>query len=224
MNRLRFSIGSFLVVVSALALGLGTIVSQSELAAAIAFTVFVSMLGLAATVACAPRSERRAFCAGFAIFALTYWLVEFQSPDGSSAARWPAGWISVTSSAGSPPQGPALITRQVLQWIERNLTPNRRIGSRVMAAFNSNGRYYPATIVQEGSGQFQIQWVDGGALQWTPANLIVADSPTALVAGHAVMGGLFALLGGVLTLLFKVRSEAADERAISLPAESSRPS
>jgi hypothetical protein len=127
MNRHRFSIGSFLIVVSDLGLGLGAIVSQSEVATALAFSSFVSMLSLAAAVAISPRSERRVFCTGFAIFGLIYWLVEFQAPDVS------------------------------------------------------------------------------------------------LAASDAVMGGLFALVGGVLTLLFKVRSEAADERAISLPAESSRP-
>ncbi len=77
-----------------------------------------------------------------------------------------------------------------------------------MAAWNNNGRYYPATVVKEGEGQYEIQWVDGGTLQWTPTHLISPDIPTPLVASHAVMGSLFALFGGVLTLLLRERSDA----------------
>jgi len=41
----------------------------------------------------------------------------------------------------------------------------------------------------------------------TARHLIVADTPTPLVASHAVMGGLFALLGGILTLLLRDKGE-----------------
>ena len=208
MNRFRFSIGSFLVVVSALGLGLGAIVSQSEAATALAFTAFMSMLGLAAAIALSPRAERRAFCTGFAIFGLIYWLVEFQAPDGSPVATTiTSGLVTWQDLRSGPPKGPTLATRNLLNLIERSLTPNYRVGSRVMAAWNNNGRYYPATIVQEGEGQFQVQWVDGGTFQWTPTNLIAPEIPTPLVASHALMGGLFALLGGVLTLLLWDKGE-----------------
>jgi hypothetical protein len=208
MNRFRFSMGSFLVVVSALGLGLGAIVSQSEAATALAFTAFMSLLGLAAAIALSPRGERRAFCTGFAIFGLIYWLVEFQAPDGAPVVTTiTSGWVSWQDSRSGSPKGPTLATRNLLNLIERSLTPNYRVGSRVRAAWNNNGRYYPATIVQEGQGIYQIQWVDGGTLQWTPANLIAPDIPTPLVASHAVMGGLFALMGGVLTLLLREKGE-----------------
>jgi len=210
MNRFRFSMGSFLVVITLLALGLGAIASQSAAAASLAYTAFLSLLCLAAAVAVAPQSPRRAFCAGFAIFGFIYWLVEFQVPD-TSAGRAPAntGWVVSPPDRGERAE-PMLTTRQLIHLIERNLTPRRTVGSPVMAAWTNNGRYYPATIVQEGSGQYQIQWVDGGTLQWTPTGQIVANSPLPMVAGHALMGSLFALFGGVLTLMLRERSDAGE--------------
>jgi DNA repair Crb2-like protein len=201
MNRLRFSIGSFLAVITLVALGLGAIASQSIVAASLAYTVFISLVCLAAAVAIAPHSPRRAFCAGFAVFGLAYWLVEFQIPD-SSTGRLPVatGWAVGPQNRVEQAQL-MLITREILYLVERNLTPRREVGTPVMAVWANNGRYYPATIVQQGEGQYQIQWVDGGTLQWTPSRQITANSPLPLVAGHALMGGLFALLGGALTLL-----------------------
>ena len=45
MSRFRFSIGSFLGVVTLLALGLAALVSQSTLGASVAYTTFLSLLG-----------------------------------------------------------------------------------------------------------------------------------------------------------------------------------
>jgi hypothetical protein len=221
MNRFRFSIGSILAVITVLGLGLGAIASQSALAACMAYTLFVGVLCLAGSVALAPQSPRRAFCTGFAIFGLVYWLVEFHVQEAPAAGIGAPG----TAWTTSPPVGGnqaelTLVTRPLIVMIERNMTPRLAVGTPVLARWANNGRYYRATIVQEANGQYQVQWVDGGTTQWTAPGLIVADSEQPMVAGHALMGGLFALLGGVLTALFaperSARSETSTGRAATV--------
>jgi hypothetical protein len=197
MNRFHFSIRSFLAVITLLALGLGAMASQSELAASCALTVFLSLVGLATAVAFVRRAPNRAFWIGFAVFGWMYWWVEFTLPGSAATPAWTTGSLGTSSQLGSPP-GPGLITGRFIRFVEANVTPNRQPGSPVMARWTNNGRYYPATIVQESHGQIQVKWVDGGTFQWTPANLITANAPQLVVAGHALMGSLFGLVGGIL--------------------------
>jgi hypothetical protein len=84
--------------------------------------------------------------------------------------------------------------------VETKLIRNRQVGAKVMAQLAS-GNYYPGTIVAVNGGQYQVQWVDGST-QWTPPNLIWSDPAATRLACHALLGGLFALVGAVLATLF----------------------
>ena len=203
MSRFRFSIGSFLGAITLLAVGLAAIVSQSTWAASLSFTVFLLVLGVATTLAVVPGNSRRLFCTGFAIFGWLYWFTEFQVPTSSVPQQlWTTG-----SSTGlprpespGPRPGPGLITRELISLIETNLSSNRTVGAQVMAELTGSG-YYPGTIVAVDGGQFEVQWVDGSR-QWTPPSLIWSDPAGTRLACHSLLGGLFALLGAVLAMLF----------------------
>ena len=54
------------------------------------------------------------------------------------------------------------------------------------------------TFVEAKDGQYLIVWDDGSPQQWTPPSQILPNSPNLRLAGHATLGGLFALLGGVI--------------------------
>jgi hypothetical protein len=203
MTRFRFSIGSVLVVVTLLALGLAALVSQSTVGASASYTVFLSLLGLATTLSIVPGSRHRLFCAGFAVFGWLYWFTEFSLPTNSVPQQlWTTG-----SSSGFPrpessedPGGPGLITRELITFVETHLIRKRQVGAQVMAQLSS-GNYYPGTIVAVDDGQYQVQWVDG-SLQWTAPNQIWLDPAGTRLACHSLMGGLFALFGAVLASFF----------------------
>jgi hypothetical protein len=203
MSRFRFSIGSVLSVVTLLALGLAALVSQSTLGASVAYTAFLSLLGLATTLATVPGSRHRLFCAGFAVFGWLYWFTEFKLPTNSVPQQL---WTTGTSTGAPRPEpsddrsGPGLITREIITFVETNLIRKRQVGTQVMAELTSGG-YYPATIVAARGGQYQVQWVDG-TKQWTPPHLIWSDPADTRLACHSLIGGLFALFGAVLASLF----------------------
>jgi hypothetical protein len=203
MSRFRFSIASFLGVVTLLALGLAALVSQSTMGASVAYTAFLSLLGLATTLAIAPGSRHRVFCAGFAVFGWLYWFTEFNLPTATLPQQlWTTG-----SSVGLPKpespddrSGPGLITRELITFVEANLKRHRRVGAQVMAELTSSG-YFPGTIVAVDGSQYQVQWVDG-TRQWTPQHLIWSDPAGTRVSCHSLIGGLFALFGAVLASFF----------------------
>src|SRR4029453_8426861 len=92
MSRFRFSIGSCLGAITLLALGLAALVSQSAVGASVAYTEFLSLLGLATTLAIVPGSGQRLFCAGFAVFGWLYWFTEFELPRESVPQQlWTTG-------------------------------------------------------------------------------------------------------------------------------------
>jgi hypothetical protein len=217
MSRFRFSIGSFLGAITLLALGLAALVSQSSVGASVALTAFLSILGLATTLAIVPGSSRRLFCAGFAVFGWIYWFTEFELPAASVPQQlWTTG-ISTglpKPEASDDRSGPGLITRELIAFVESKLLRNRRVGAQVMAQLTSSG-YFPGTIVAVEDGQYQVQWVDG-TTQWTPPNLIWSDPAGTRLACHSLVGGLFALFGGVLASCFA----GAHCFAGALPAES----
>ena len=203
MSRFRYSIGSFLCVVTLLALGLAALVSQSTVGVSIAYTVFLSLLGLATTLAFVPASRHRLFCAGFAVFGWFYWFTEFKLPTNSVPQQlWTTG-----SSSGLPrPEssddgsGPGLILRELITFVETRLIRKRQVGGQVMAQLSS-GNYYPGTIVAVDGEQIQVQWVDGTS-QWTAPHQIWIDPAGTRLACHSLMGGLFALFGALLATFF----------------------
>jgi hypothetical protein len=208
MSRFRYSIGSFLGAITLLALGLAAIVSQSTWGASLAYTVFLLLLGVATTLAVVPGNSRRLFCTGFAIFGWLYWFTEFKLPASSVPQQL---WTTGTSTGVPRPEssdaglGPGLITRQLIAFLETNLSGKRRVGALVMAELSSGG-YYPGTIVAVDGDQFEVQWVDGSR-QWTQPNLIWSDPASTRLACHSLLGGLFALLGAVLATLLAGRPQ-----------------
>lgn len=199
MNRFRFSLGSFLAVVTLLALGLATMSSQSRLAASAALTAYVIMLCVSLAGALMPQAANRPFWIGFAIFGWTYWFVEFDAGAASSQpARVPTtSFISGVVVQQPPQSNVGLLTQDLINFLETSVTPGRSVGSKVMGQWRG-GSYYSGTITEVRDGQYLIVWDDGSAPQWTPPSGILPHSPSLRVAAHATIGGLFALLGGVV--------------------------
>lgn len=202
MSRFRFSIATFLTVVTLLALGMGAMASQSRLATSAAFTVFLVLLGVASAGAILATGPKRAFWVGFAAFGWTYWFIEFDMGRGSNLGPQP---VATTISFFSRQMGPrpqptgatGLFTSDLMDWLESVITANLRVGAKVTAQWRS-GAYYTGTIAQASAGQYLIIWDDGSPQQWTPPSQILPNSPNLRLAGHATFGGLFALLGGIL--------------------------
>jgi hypothetical protein len=203
MSRFRFSLSSFLIVVTLFGCGLAAMVSQSRLATSVAFTAFLVLLcvALAGAILGGPN---RAFWLGLAIFGWTYWFVEFDA-GGSSVRPAPTNFRILISQAmasqpSAPPASAGLLTSELMDLLEARITPNRSVGSKVIAQWRG-GTYYSGTITEEKDGQYLIVWDDGSAPQWTPPSQIQPSSPNLRIAAHATLGGLFALLGGVLVAL-----------------------
>lgn len=212
MNRFRFSLTSFLVVVTLLAVGLGAMASQSPLAASAALTAYLVLICVALAGAILPHAPNRAFWIGLAIFGWTYWFFEFDTHLASSGQpRTTAIALSsgLIMSQPAAPQRLGLVTQDAIDFLETRITPGRSVGSKVMGQWRG-GSYYPGTIVEAGDGQYLITWDDGSPQQWTPSNQILPHSPSLRVAAHATLGGLFALFGGVLVaVLFGGKKQTA---------------
>jgi hypothetical protein len=201
MSRFRFSIATFLTVVTLLALGLSSMASQSRLATSAVFTVFLVLLGVASAGAILATGPKRAFWVGFAVFGWTYWFIEFDTGRGSTLGPQPiVSSISFfTGRVGSRPQSATtgLLTSDLMDWVESAISANLRVGAKVTAQWRGSS-YYTGTIAQASGGQYLIIWDDGSPQQWTPPSQILPNSPNLRLAGHATFGGLFALLGGAL--------------------------
>jgi hypothetical protein len=203
MNRFRFSIRSFLIVVTLLAGGLAAIVSQSRLATSLAYTAFLVLLCVSLAGAILAGNNR-AFWLGLATFGWMYWFVEFDASGGKPRPAASIAFLSsLVASQPSPPPAPAgLLTSELMELLEARMTPSREVGSKVIAQWRG-GTYYSGTISDAKDGQYLIVWDDGSAPQWTPPSQIQPNSPNLRIAAHATLGGLFALVGGVLVgLLF----------------------
>ena len=196
MERFRFSMTTFLIVITLLAGGLAAIVSQSRVAASAAYSGFLALISLALVGAIISQESRRVFCLGFALFGWCYWFVEYKQ---SPIPQYPYVTFYGLSGTSQSSQPTGLITTELLTLLEENLSPNRKVGSQVMAQWRG-GSYYPGVITEaDRKGNYLVAWSDGSAAQWTASNLIQPGAPQMRVAGHAVMGSLWALLGGVLS-------------------------
>ena len=94
-----------------------------------------------------------------------------------------------------------------MAWLESTISAKLVVGSKVTAQYR-NGSYYPGTIMQVTGGEYLVVWDDGSPRQWTPPRQILPNSPNLRVAAHATLGGLFALLGGVLVMIVFGRGKA----------------
>ncbi|MDX1947647.1 MAG: hypothetical protein SFU86_19775 [Pirellulaceae bacterium] len=204
MSRFRFSIGAFLLVITLVALAMSAVVSQSRIGGTAATTVFLALICLAVAGAILRPLPARAFWLGFAIFGWAYWFAEFDAGGGQGGGT-SIRWLGPVPTAS---RSPVLLTHDLVAWLEANLTPNRKIGARVMAQWRG-GSYYSGTIQEVNGNDYLVKWDDGSAPQWTPSAQIATSSPAILPATHSLCGGLFALLGGILvaTLFGYVETE-----------------
>ncbi len=202
------------------AFGLAATVSQSELAGSAAFTVFLGLLCLATAGAILRVLPERAFWLGFALFGWTYWMCEFEVELPSSRGGVLRG-IFFSGPISSPGQTrPGLVTSHLIQYLASNLAPSRTVGSKVMGQWRG-GSYYSGTISEARGEEYLIIWDDGSSPQWTHTTQILPNSPSILVAGHSLCGGLFALIGGALAaILF---GGVASERRATESQASGRP-
>jgi len=216
MSRFRFSIAGFFLVVTLVAFGLAASVSQSEMAGSAAFTVFLGLLCLATAGAILRPLPARAFWVGFALFGWTYWMCEFETELPPAQRGFVGGsFFYGSSSSNSASNRPSLVTRHLIQLMADSLTPSRSVGSKVMGQWRG-GSYYSGTISQANGDQYLIIWDDGSTPQWTPTTQIMPNSPSVLVAGHSLCGGLFALIGGALAaILFGASSPDRKQSAAS---------
>jgi len=202
MARFRFTIAGFFLVLTLVAFGLAATVSQSELAGSAAYTVFLGLLCLSVAGAILRPLPARAFWLGFALFGWTYFLCEFESELPSPQSGFGGRILTsfYVSSSSSASNRPSLVTRHLIQLMANNMTPSRSVGSKVMGQWRG-GSYYSGTISDVNGDQYLIIWDDGSAPQWTPTTQIQPMSPSILVGGHSLCGGLFALLGGTLAAI-----------------------
>jgi hypothetical protein len=216
MSRFHFTIAGALLVTTLAAFGLAALVSQSVLAGSAAYTLFVGLIGLATAGAIVRPLPARAFWLGMTLFGWIYWHTEFEievRPRGGGFAGGGAAFYvaTLTGASSSEPASPSLITRQLLQIVVDSQSAQRTVGSRVMGQWRG-GTYYHGTISEMKGDEYLIVWDDGSAPQWTPASGILPDSPTVLVAGHSLFGGLFALVGGVLSAVIFGRTSRAEKQ------------
>jgi hypothetical protein len=196
MLRFRFTIAGFFLVLTLVGLGLAAMVSQSDLAGHLAYTVFLALLCLSIAGAILRNLPARAFWLGFALFGGAYWLVEFDVEQGSPQRVLPGGIL--LSSNSSTPNRPRLLSTDLIRAIAASVSPNHSVGSKVVAQWRG-GSYYSGTITEVNGGQYLIRWDDGSPAQWTAGSQIKPSSASVLVGGHSLCGGLFALLGAILT-------------------------
>lgn len=194
MGRFTFSITSFLIVVTLLALGFSAYVSQSEWTADLTYTLFLGLLCLATCGAALVRGSQQRFWLGYAIFGWCYWSMGF---DVALTSNRSYQGMSIWSSQGTQVSGPRLFSSDLLDYAETHLTASRKVGAKVMAQWRG-GSYYPGTITQITGEQYLVAWDDGSGPQLTSAAQIQALKTHSRVAGHAILGSLAALLGGML--------------------------
>ncbi len=197
MTRFRFTIAGFFLVLTLVAFGLAATVSQSELAGSAAYTLFVGLLCLAAAGAILRPLPARAFWLGFALFGWTYWMVEYETELPTPQQTYLTRFIGMGATPNQASGRPTLVTRHLLSAIAASVIPSREVGTKVIAQWRG-GSYYTGMITEAKGEQYLIVWDDGSAPQWTPTTQILPSSPSILVAGHSLCGGLFALLGGIL--------------------------
>lgn len=183
-----------------LSIGLWAYVNQSDWAANITYTLFFACLCLATGAAAILRDDRRPFWLGVAIFGWAYWLIGFDVSLSTSRAQ-PVGFWAYSNI--QPSTGPRLFTSDLLDLAEQHLTASRQVGAVVMAQWRNGGLYRGTITAVTDDNQFVVQWDDGSAPQTTPGSQVFPLKTHSRVAGHSVLGGLFALAGGItLACLF----------------------
>jgi hypothetical protein len=184
MRGIRFTVAGVLWAVLVLALVLGLLISDSSWVGGLAFTAFFALLALTLVGALVGRANTRVFCVGCAVFGTMYALCTFGGFGTSGAAA-----------------NPELPTTRMLEWLASLRRPTPYLGAHVMAQWN-NGSYYPSRIMEYDpqAAMYRVRWDDGSADSWVTLGQIQVTTMSAVRNGHAALGLLAALAGGVVSL------------------------
>lgn len=160
---------------------------------------------LATAGAIISRGGQQRFWIGFAVFGWAYWFLGFDLTLNTSRQSYQAYWGYPNNSTLTTQ--PRLFTSDLLDFGETLQVPRRQVGDKVIAQWRGGG-YYPGTIKELQDGQYLVAWDDGSAPSPTPLSGIQGYYAHSRVAGHAVLGSLLALCGGLLAAwLFEPRED-----------------
>jgi hypothetical protein len=216
----RVSLRAVLVAIAILAAGLAAVVSQSRTAASLAFTVFWVANLIAVAGAIVTRSRLRAFCVGFAVFGLGYWLIAFEIDSADVTNGNPWVWFRgriLYRRIGDDAhrESDRFITSQLVDLIESSVRPSLAPGAQVNAQFNG-GAYYTGKVGSFDGTNYVIVWDDGTAPSPVPPAGIRGWTQHVRTSAHSMIGLLFALIGGVAT-------RASFDRSVGSPVRRSLP-
>jgi hypothetical protein len=208
MFRFQYSMAGLMAAVLLVALACAALLSDSQWVASAAFTAHVALFALAVVGAIARSGDARIFWVGVAVFSWAY-----------SQAAWPdAGtvWHNPWDSRAAPTH-PGLLTDPLLDAVAEIRVP-RHVGAKVSAQW-SNSAYYAATIVEIKDGMYRVSWDDRSPDSWVRIDQMRVDKRHTHAVGHAVLGTLIALGGGVLCRrLFAARNRKAEEERVQSTA------
>jgi hypothetical protein len=185
MPGLRFSLLGVLGTVLVLALVLAVLISDAAWVGGLAFTAFFALLALALVGALVGRDNARVFSVGCAVFGALYaWCV-----------------FGGFGQTGALSTGYDLPSVRMLEWLATLRQPGPYIGAHVMAQWN-NSSYYPSRIMEfdPDKALYRVRWDDGSSDSWVTMGQIQMTTLTAVRNGHAALGLLAALGGGVVSL------------------------
>lgn len=213
MRSLRFSLKTFLGIVTLLALDFGTIAADSMLASSMAYVLFLALFCFASAAAFLSQTQDKPFWTGFAVFACVYWLTAI-GPHGLILDR--SGATGGYANGAASPASPAQLADDLLAIVEDKLAATHAVGAHAFVRWRGGG-YYWGTILQSQGGQYLIRWDDGSAPTWQTSQDIAGASTQRRAAMHLTVATLWALFGGASMSWFFARQQ---RRALFSPVSS----
>ena len=194
MNRMQWTLGGLLLAMLAVSAGLAAVAANSGIVAQLVVAVDLGLLGLAATGAVCTKGSTRTFWVGCLVFTAGYGSAVIVARD-------------------------ALVTDAALQYLPA-LYRGPQLGDKVMAQW-SDGRYYPATVVEIDGGQYRVQWDDGSTPLWVARAQLTPTTAAQHDTAHAVLAPLIGLLAGFICRWLFGGPDPPAARDASTPSSSS---
>ena len=220
MRRFRFHIGTLVILVLLLALGLAALRESNEIWASSTFSITLVMLSISILLAIHRANKRRAFWLGFALF----------------------GWSYLGLSL-VPSIEPRLITTKALRYLDSKVTRSIAAGlvyfdydndgsmdlyvvnnSQTNALFlnKSNGTFENVAAVAGSNPVGNQAWSLWKSLVGTPLNGSNGTTENFMRIGHSLIALIAASLGGYISRrLYANNREAVEESAIPQRSTSS---
>jgi hypothetical protein len=212
-QNMNFSLRTLLLAILVLAIGVSAFVFQLQWATSLIYTICVTALLLATVAAIFARGERRLFWTGFAVLGWGYWALAFDaSPQIAAGGQFRSYPVSLGESVlarysnAAPARSLSFVSSDLLDLLERYVTPSKRIGARALVLWGNS--YWAATIMDADGTNYLVQWDDGSSPSWTPGNQIQPFAEFTRTAGHSLLCLLYAVAGGALVVwLFRERPQ-----------------